>query len=88
MHGAIDSEAEYEATQKCKICFYPDVRHHVRKSSFLSLILEANLHMASVIDEPTPPAPEKINGQKLAFMSWLYFVQISASRWTFDIAKK
>ena len=37
------------------------------ESSFLSLILEANLCMAFDPNRPTTPVHEKINGQKLAF---------------------
>ena len=36
------------------------------ESSFLSLILEANLCMAFDADGPAPPVHEKINGQKMA----------------------
>ena len=37
------------------------------ESSFLSLILEANLCMAFHADGQAPPVHEKINGQKVAF---------------------
>ena len=37
------------------------------ESSFLSLILKANLCMAFDADGPAPPVHEKINGQKVAF---------------------
>ena len=62
------TEAEYGATQKSETKF--DLMHGIAseyESSFLSLILEANLSIAFDADQTARPVHEKINEQKVAF---------------------
>ena len=49
------------------------------ESSFLTLIVEANLCMVFDADGPAPPVKEKINGQKWLSRLRLSFARISAS---------
>ena len=57
-----------ELRKRSKLNF--DLMHMITseyESSFLSLILEANLCMAFDAEGPAPPVHEKINGQEVAF---------------------